>query len=288
MRYLAALVLFLGLASGTSLALVPPSDSPFTFPTDPAPPSPPPPPKPVPGSVPILTKDVFYVVGSKTDALVRPHPAELVKVTKEAGPIKIRGVFYDGGGKVETRSYSEPFVFIVEPVGTGRVEIDFIPVKASPVAEKDIVQQTIDVNSGQAPIPPPIPIPVDDPLLKALQAAYDGEPAAVTVQVTGQPSQTFTKAQDKTSLAAVLRAMSLAILDPSIRNGDDHFAVLTNSTNTRIGTRLKMKLRPTIGAELDKIIPSGKGAGPIALTDQNRKDASALYLKVATLLDQVK
>lgn len=127
------------------------------------------------------------------------------------------------------------------------------------------------ITVGGAPPVPPAPV---DPLLAALQAAYTAEPASAT------------KDADRLALAAVMRALSTAVKDPAVKNGDDHFTLLHNSTEARIDGRLKVKLRPAIGAELNKILPSGPGKGGQALSDQNRADAAALYLRVADLLEK--
>lgn len=141
------------LLSSSALALVPP-ESAFTFPT--APPAPvTPPPTPAPGVTPTLTPGVWYVVESKVDAIPRVHPAGLARVTKEAGPVTIKGVFIDGNGQVETRKYTAPFLFYVEPTGVGQVEIDFIPIGLK--LESEIGFRSIAVNNGQAPQPPPTP-----------------------------------------------------------------------------------------------------------------------------------
>lgn len=271
---------------GTAMGLVPP-DSPFTFPSQPPAPAPTPTPTPPPLTTPlVLTPGIWYVIDSKIEALVRPHPIGLVKVYEEKGPVTIKGIFIDGTGVVETRKFEGPFLYYLEPTGKGRVEVDVIPaMPKEKLTNKDVGFRTIDVDNGQAPIPPPVP--VDDPLTPVLQAAYNAEPATVTeTPIPGQPSITYPKGADKTSLAAVLRGMSVAVKDAIVKTGDDNFSLLTNSTQARIGNRLKVQLRPVIGAEFNKILPSGKNAGTIALTDKNKADASALYLRIADLLDK--
>lgn len=270
----ASLVLVVAAALGAA------AEPPVTFPPAPVAPAPPPPPVPAPGAVPLLTPDLIYAINSKVDAFVIADPPGLVKVEKETGPITIKGRFIDKPNVVESRKFPGPHVFLVTPAGTGRAYLNVVVAGAK--TEADVFKATVDVTDGTAPQPPPgpapvpVPVPVDDPLLKALQAAYDAEP------VTG------TKAADKASLAAVLRALAGAVPDPAVKTGDDLFTITSASIEARIGGRLKTKLRPAVGAELNKILPHGAGAGKVPLTDQNRADAAALYLKLADTLDKVK
>ncbi len=253
-----------------------PADSPFPVP----PPQPVAPPTPAPsGTVLNLAADSLYIVNSSKDGALRIHPAGLVTISKETGPLTIKGKFADGGGKSETRKYAGPFVFIVEPVAgaKGRIELDFIPYGFKSDAE--ISTATVDVNGGQAPQPPPVdpvePVKPVDPLLIAFQSAYDAEASLL-------------KSSDKKTLVATFNALAAAVLDAAVKTGDDNFTLLTNSINAQIGDRLKSKLRPVIGAEINKILPNGAGKGPVVLTAQNKADAAALYLKIAKTLEQVK
>lgn len=116
------------------------------------------PPAPNPGAAVRLAGDSLYVVDCKVDCVVRAHPAGLVKVVKKKGPRDISAKFVDGTGFVEDRTYDGPFVFVVTAAGTGRVELDVIPIGLK--AEADIVSAVIDVGAGEGPRPPPKP---DDP-----------------------------------------------------------------------------------------------------------------------------
>jgi hypothetical protein len=145
------------LAAMTAIGAADPPPFGFPVPVTPAP-------APAPGGVLQLTGDSLLVVQFQDERVLRPHPAKLVKVTKEQGPIRIRARFADGSG-VETRTYAGPCVFIVEAAGKGRVEFDAIPLGAGLKTEADIVTATVDVDSGTAPQPPPKPIdPKVDPV----------------------------------------------------------------------------------------------------------------------------
>lgn len=119
-------------------------------------------PKPVPGAVAKLTGDMLYVVPSESPFLLFASPVDKVTITREAGPIKIRGRFLDGNGKTETRTYSAKHVAIIEASGTGRVELIAVPGGA--VDEKEAVRLAIDVDvQGSQPPPKPDPIPEPKP-----------------------------------------------------------------------------------------------------------------------------
>lgn len=279
LRTLHAAILALSLWSLVQAADPIPSES--VFPTIPQLPDPSP--KVDPSVVPVLTPDLYYIVKADAPFLLFSSPPGLVTIMKEAGPIRLRGKFIDGNGKVETRTITSKNIAFVEPVpgAKGRVELIYLPVGTTD--ESKAVRRMVDVLTAplpppDPPVPDPKPIPPGpaDPLLSVLQAAYDAEPAAAT------------KASDKTALAAVFRALAVAVGDPVVKTGDDNFALIANSIQSRIDGRLKTKLRPAIGMEINQILPHGPGQGAVALTAQNRTDAAALYLRIATLLDKLK
>jgi len=74
-------------------------------------------------------------------------------VTKEQGPLKIRGLFV-GNKIVSTRTYAKKNVFIVERVAPGDVELLLVP--AGKVERRT-------VGDGGEPSPPPKPKPDPEP-----------------------------------------------------------------------------------------------------------------------------
>ncbi len=261
MRRLACVVLLVG---GLALGAAP--ESPFTLPTAPVVV----PPAPNPGAVPKLTAGYLYVVNSKVDAHVTGYPAGLVKVEKKKGPRDITAMFVDGNGSIEDRTYEGPFVFVVRAVGKGRVDLVLTPKVWA--TEADIVSRTIDVDAGQAPLPPPKP---DDP--------------PVTVDLLAMPVQTAftadastTKVADKTSLAAVYGAVAESLGD--VRTAGDLFAVIKGATEARIAGRLK-PVRAIFGDELGKVLPADPAA---VLTVQHKTDAAKQLNRFATVLGGVK
>lgn len=132
----------------------PAAATPFKFPATRTPAAPP---ATSPGEALTLAADALYVIPSDEPFLLLASSPTLatspVTITREAGPLRIRGKFLDGDGKVETRTYTAKHIAIVEPVkdATGRVELIHIPVGATD--EKSAVRQLVDL--GHAPQPPP-------------------------------------------------------------------------------------------------------------------------------------
>jgi hypothetical protein len=126
---------------------------------DVAPPIPPTP----PAGVPQLSGDLLYVLDCKVPCFLLKSPnAGIVSVTEEAGPLRIRGRFVGGNGRMETRTFSGTKVFVVEAVGSGRVEL-FVA-KEGAKSPADVFRQLIDVNQGPQPPPePPGPGPGPTP-----------------------------------------------------------------------------------------------------------------------------
>ena len=124
-------------------------------------PMPPPTPAPVPVGPVTVAGDALYVADFDTDGTFLVHPANLLKVTKEAGPIKIRGKFADGNGQVETRTYSGKVIFIAEAAGVGSADVEFIPFGLKDASE--IQKATVNVDDGTKPQPPPAPKPKPKP-----------------------------------------------------------------------------------------------------------------------------
>jgi hypothetical protein len=125
-------------------------------------PAPNPAPAPDPAAVSKLTPDLVYIaIQSDTPFLLFASPPGLVKVTKDTGPLKVRGKFSDGAGAYETRTVTAKYVAFVEAAGIGRVELIAVPVGAD--AESGATRKLLDVDDGTKPIPPPAPEPIPAP-----------------------------------------------------------------------------------------------------------------------------
>jgi len=126
-----------------------------------------------------LASDEWYIVDSDVPVLVLASPEGIVTVSEDSGPVKIRGKFADGAGKVESRTYKGKSVFTVEAVQTGRVEILIVPVGGD---AKSVIRRTLDVSSNVGPRPPPDPTP--DPKPTPTPAPYTGKFSMVVIEET--------------------------------------------------------------------------------------------------------
>lgn len=115
-------------------------------------------PAPAPTAITKLAGNEWYVIDSDAPILVLASPEGIVRTTEDAGPIKLRGLFVDGAGKVETRTYKGKQVVTVEAVTTGRVELLIVPVGST--AAKDVIRVMLDVTGAR---PPPGPTPDPKP-----------------------------------------------------------------------------------------------------------------------------
>lgn len=102
-----------------------------------------------------LVAEQLFVIDSDLPVIVLASPKGLVSVTQEAGPIRIRGKFADGSGKVESRTFKGKQVVTVEALASGKVELLVVPMGAT--KEADVIRRTLDVEAGDGPRPPPKP-----------------------------------------------------------------------------------------------------------------------------------
>lgn len=114
----------------------------------------------VPTVITELKEDSWFVIEADVPCIVLASRKGFVSIVPEKGPLKLRGKFADGDGKVETRSYTAKSLWIVEPLATGEVELLIVPSGA--VDEASVVRRTL-VVSGNGPRPPPKPEPGPTP-----------------------------------------------------------------------------------------------------------------------------
>lgn len=132
--------------------------TPDKVPVSPAPPA-------DPDAVPTLAYGRVYIVQSDQDFILLASPQKLVTITRSPGPITVRGLFADGSGKIETRTFQSKFVAFVDVIenAAGRLELLAIPVGVAD--ESAITRQLIDIGAGPRPPPPgPDPIPIVPPV----------------------------------------------------------------------------------------------------------------------------
>jgi hypothetical protein len=120
-----------------------------------------PPPERLPKFVSDLSEETWLVIESEDPIVVTSSPLGHVTVQPEEGPVKVRGKFADGTGKIETRVFSSKHLYFVNAIKQGKIEIlVFTPQVVT--EEKDIPRFPLNVM-GIAPIPPPGPGPGPGP-----------------------------------------------------------------------------------------------------------------------------
>ncbi len=121
----------------------------------------PPAPQPVePKPVTVLPEDSFFVIESEVQAIVLHSPDGLLSVTEDQGPIRLRGKFAGGSGRVETKTFSGKYVYAIEGIKAGKAELILIP--SGVVSSDQIVRLMLSVNGAQPP-PKPDPEPKPEP-----------------------------------------------------------------------------------------------------------------------------
>lgn len=105
-----------------------------------------------------IKPDEMYVLESPVKLFVLTSPAGVLAVDATEGPIRVRGKFSDGTGKLETRNYTSPWVYFVTAPGTGKAELILVPEGVK--LETDIFRQVLTVT-GTRPNPPPEPVEPD-------------------------------------------------------------------------------------------------------------------------------
>lgn len=141
-----------------------------------------------------LAADEYYVVDSDVPLIVLASPEGFVSITEDVGPLKLKGKFADGAGKIETRTYKGKHVFTVDAVAVGKVELLIVPVGGD---AKSVIRRTLEVTGARPPpdcppppvVDPPKPPPVVDPPVPPKPTVY----YFLVVRPDGPASPAFTK-----------------------------------------------------------------------------------------------
>ncbi len=146
------------------------------------------PPAPAPPAAPAaLSADRHFVVESAADLVVLVSPPGAAAVAREAGPLRVRGLFAGGGDVPETRTLAGKYLYFVTPAAgaAGPAEVIAFPV-AGVRRPADLVRRLVAI--GVAPQPPPAVKPPVDPAprpatpaaLRVLIVAETADPARLT------------------------------------------------------------------------------------------------------------
>jgi len=168
MRYLAFVLLCLGTVSADEIKPVPdPINDQIHLPTTPVTVQPDdiaPAPSPLDQTlIQDLHEGELYVIDHPMKLRVLDSREGFVKITVKEGPLSLYARFVDGVDRLryEDRTYAGPFVYVVQAVKSGEVELLIISGEDSPVVRNVL---TVTVGPRPPPIPPDPPTPdPDDP-----------------------------------------------------------------------------------------------------------------------------
>jgi len=253
--------------NGPSISQNPPAPDPIHWPVTP---NPPPPPPPSPTDILTMTVDQICVVGIDEDAVVLASPGNLVNVSSNPGPIKIRGSFVGGNG-IETKTFTNKQVVTIEPVANGRVEI--LVVWGGLGSSGKVERRFIEISGVVPPTPPNPPIPPSptDPFTQTMLAAYSADTDSA-------------KATRVAQLASVYRlGSSQVISDSTLVTSTDLWNRLKSNRQTLMPDDAIMKVRVAIETELNKTL-----SNPITFDSQSRATVASLLAKVASALELMK
>jgi hypothetical protein len=272
-RLALALTLLLPLSAASALPPVPPrTPAPAPLPDVVLPDvQPPPPPVPVPAGRVKLGADVSWVAYSDADFVVLASPEGLVKVTKEAGPLRVRGRFVEAPTVVQTKTFPGKFIVSVEAVASGKCDL----LVGANLARLKRVCLDVAVGPAPPPDPPPGPGPgpaPDDALAKSFQAAYAAE---------SDPQ----KAALLPTLAAFYRQGAKSSADAGLATWGDLFGAMSKAAQL-LGTAGKLPaVQKAAQAELLKALPTTPTA-PLGVA--GRKLAADTFDRIAGALEAVK
>lgn len=234
-------LLFIGLGVSTALAEEPQKEIPtirLPMSTMPV----------VPASINELKEDYWFVIEADVPCIVLASRNGFVSIVQEKGPLRLRGKFADGNGKVETRSYVAKSLWIVEAVTPGEVELLIVPTGA--VDESTVLRRTLIVG-GTGPRPPPKPEPIVNPIVNPI--------VDTIVDTTPKPS--------------TAKVLTLVIVEKAIERTPESAAVIANLSYWK-------SLEPTV--ETVHIVPAGT---PIAEIYKKQVAQGGGKLPVVILMD---
>ena len=144
-----------------------------------------------PATIPTLIPGRLFVIQSQVKFKLFVSDAKLVNIRKVKGPRDISGVFADGDGSDEDRTYDAPFLAIVkaEKNQSGQVKLIYDPTGAE--EESDATEILLLIGAGPRPPPDPVdpepekPIepepekPIESALAKQLRSALVGTSAKI-------------------------------------------------------------------------------------------------------------
>lgn len=128
-----------------------------------------------------LSEETWLVVESPGPLMIFDFPEGLVEIDSDDGarPMKVKGKFADGTGKVETRTFTSKHLYFVNAVKSGEMEMLIIPEGA--INKKQSQRHKI-VVMGEGPKPPPepepepMPVPTGNVVIAIVEDAQNRKP----------------------------------------------------------------------------------------------------------------
>lgn len=225
-----------------------------------------------------LLDSVWYVVESDTKYAVIASPTKALTVMTTKGPTTLGGIFVDGTGADEIKTYQGPFITLIRKMrdATGLVDASFVPYGFTD--ETLIVHKTFDLGSPPGPTPvvtpplpdkpvviPPIPVPMPLTTAQKITASLVGPTAKVDAGILVAASE------------QVLAAM------PTYVDGsylEQHWAQLLTAGKWVKGSH------PDITAIIEAALPETQTA-PLPFTAADRARLTILFTAIQTGANEV-
>lgn len=201
-------------------------------------------PPPKPDAVQNLGVDELYVVDSDVELKVFASPQGVVSVTTEPGPMKMKAKFIDSA-KTETRVFAGKFLYTIEGLKTGTVEL----IMLKPNGE--VIRRSLSVG---VPTPtPPVPPVVPTTFAAKLQDLYSKNKDAAS----------------KDKLLTILNAVN----GQDYKNFDDMESVLSKTGQKFLPNNELRPLRDAIGDEILKRCGSNPSSRDVSKAKEVYKEA---------------
>lgn len=215
-----------------------------------------------------ITPEVFYVIASDVPLIILSSPDALINVVPDTGPVTFKGRFCSNPTTVIKKTFAEKFIYSVEPLKSGAAEIIVIPQGVTDA--KLIKRQSVLVNDGTGPLPPPDP---DQAFKAKIEAAYKAD-------------TNISKPALAKQLAAVYReAASNTVNDPKLKSKQDLLSVMSNAAQSVVPLPGLKGVREVIAVELNDKLGTN---GDAALTQDVRVTAVTQFNRIASILESLK
>ena len=130
-----------------------------------------------------LSEETWLVVESPGPLMIFDFPEGLVEVDSDDGarPMKVKGKFADGTGKVETRTFTSKHLYFVNALKSGEMEMLIVPEGAISKTQSQrhkitVMGQAPNPPPGPGPDPPPIPVPTGNVIISIVEDVQNRKP----------------------------------------------------------------------------------------------------------------